>query len=416
MYNRPSWRARSRHGFTLIELLVVIAIIAILAVVVVLTLNPAELLRQSRDSTRLSALNLYNEDQGGTTGYSLGTPGTIYLSAPDPTATTAGNNCSGLGLPVSSSTYHCAASSTYRKTDGIGWIPVNFASSTMGSPLGSLPVDPTNATSSGEYYQYATDGINFEIVGTPESQKYISQSSSFAVGSSRTLIAIGGGSSFACGSSLVDARDSQSYTTVQIGTQCWMQQNLNVGTEISGVTSQGTSVSSSSSIQKYCYIDATSSCATYGGLYQWTQAVGAGGSAGCDGTGVSQPACTTPIQGVCPANWHIPSHYEWTELELATCTSGTCSTDFPYDETTSGSRGTNEGTTLKYPTGSFRGLLAGYRYIDGSFTGQGSNTQFWSSLVSGVSAWDRALYSGPGTVTRAHSLQTNGFSVRCVHN
>jgi prepilin-type N-terminal cleavage/methylation domain-containing protein len=41
-------------GFTLIELLVVIAIIAILAVVVVLTLNPVQLLAESRDANRVS--------------------------------------------------------------------------------------------------------------------------------------------------------------------------------------------------------------------------------------------------------------------------------------------------------------------------------------------------------------------------
>ena len=400
-----------------------IAIIAILAVVVVLTLNPAELLRQSRDSNRLtdmqtltSAINLYNEDQGGTTGYTLGTPGVVYLSVPDPTATSsAGNNCSGLGLPVSSTTYHCAASSTYRKTNGLGWIPVNFVSTTMGSPLSSLPVDPTNATSSGEYYEYTTDGINFEVAAVPESQKYSSQSSSFAAGSSRTLITLGsGGSSFTCGSPLVDARDSQSYATVQIGTQCWMQQNLNVGTEIAGATNQGTNVSSASSIQKYCYGDASSSCTTYGGLYQWTQAVG--GSTGCDGTGAGQPACTTPIQGICPANWHIPSHYEWTELELATCTSGTCATDFPYDETTQGWRGTNEGTTLQSPTGLFRGLLAGYRGTDGSFISQTWNASFWSSLASGGSAWNRYLASGYATVNRTTDGQAYGFSVRCVKN
>lgn len=60
-----------RRAFTLIELLVVIAIIAILSVVVVLSLNPAETLRQSRDSNRVSdldtlthALSLYQADQG----------------------------------------------------------------------------------------------------------------------------------------------------------------------------------------------------------------------------------------------------------------------------------------------------------------------------------------------------------------
>src|ERR1700679_2456531 len=49
---------KTKKGFTLIELLVVIAIIAILSVVVILTLNPAELLRQSRDSNRISDLSV----------------------------------------------------------------------------------------------------------------------------------------------------------------------------------------------------------------------------------------------------------------------------------------------------------------------------------------------------------------------
>jgi prepilin-type N-terminal cleavage/methylation domain-containing protein len=186
----------SRKAFTLIELLVVIAIIAILAVVVVLTLNPAALFQQSRDSNRLSdmqtltsAINLYNSDQGGTPGYSLGTPGVIYISVPDPTATTtAGTNCSGLGL---FGNYHCAASSTYRNANGTGWIPIDFASTTTGSPLSVLPVDPVNTTSSGEYYQYMTDGNTFEIAGIPESQKYSTDPANFAAGSSRTLITLG---------------------------------------------------------------------------------------------------------------------------------------------------------------------------------------------------------------------------------
>ena len=120
-----------RKAFTLIELLVVIAIIAILAVVVVLTLNPAEMLSQGRDANRLSdlstfnsAMNLYNEDAGGSG--SFGTAGITYISIPDPTAsTTAGSNCSALGFP--STGYHCAGPNFYRRNDGTGWIPVNFS-------------------------------------------------------------------------------------------------------------------------------------------------------------------------------------------------------------------------------------------------------------------------------------------------
>src|ERR1039458_7608646 len=97
-----------RKGFTLIELLVVIAIIAILAVVVVLTLNPAELLRQSRDANRVSdlatlnaAINIYNTDQSGASTYSLGAASTSNPSIYDPAATsTAGDQCQGLGMPV----------------------------------------------------------------------------------------------------------------------------------------------------------------------------------------------------------------------------------------------------------------------------------------------------------------------------
>jgi len=74
-------------AFTLIELLVVIAILAVLAVAVTLILNPAELIRQGRDSTRLSdlatinkALGLYQTDQAGTG--SFGTSTMVYISLP----------------------------------------------------------------------------------------------------------------------------------------------------------------------------------------------------------------------------------------------------------------------------------------------------------------------------------------------
>ena len=186
----------NRSGFTLIELLVVIAIIAILAVVVVLTLNPAELLRQSRDANRLSdmntltnAINLYSADQGGAVGYSLGTSTVAYISTPDPGATTtAGTNCTGLGLSANGN-FHCAATSTYRSVNGQGWIPINFNTLSAGSPFGSLPIDLVNATSSAEYYEYMTNGTTFELGSVPESQKYSSLaiSGGFTAGSTNTL-------------------------------------------------------------------------------------------------------------------------------------------------------------------------------------------------------------------------------------
>jgi prepilin-type N-terminal cleavage/methylation domain-containing protein len=178
---------KNRSAFTLIELLVVIAIIAILTVVVILTLNPAELLRQSRDSNRLSdmatitdAINVYSTDQSGGSTFSMGSASTTYVDIADPTATsTAGDQCQGIGLPaLSTSTgwnYHCPASSTPNGVNGTGWIPVNFSAISSGAPFGTLPVDITNQTSSNLYYTYATDGTKYAVTVALESQKYLKQ-------------------------------------------------------------------------------------------------------------------------------------------------------------------------------------------------------------------------------------------------
>ena len=185
-----------------------------------------------------------------------------------------------------------------------------------------------------------------------------------------------------------------------------------------GVNSQGTSCSApdGSDIQKYCYSDSAGNCTTYGGLYQWDQTMCGGAS--CNGTGASQPACSSPVQGICPTGWHVPSHYEWNLLELAVCTSGTCATDFPYNTSTTYWRGTNEGTKLKTGgTSGFNGLMAGYRYALGSFSGVTSYAFFWSSFQSSSSkAWGRYLSTSYTTVSRNTNNKSYGFSVRCLKN
>src|SRR5271154_4705198 len=87
--------SKNRSGFTLIELLVVIAIIAILAVVVILTLNPAELLRQARDSNRVSdfatlksSIGLYAADVATSTSLNNGTD-VLYTASPYVAGTTS---------------------------------------------------------------------------------------------------------------------------------------------------------------------------------------------------------------------------------------------------------------------------------------------------------------------------------------
>lgn len=102
----------------------------------------------------------------------MGTSSIVYASLADSTST-----CSTLGLPAlaSSTSYHCASSSQYRNINGTGWIPIDFNKISAGSPFGSLPIDPTNQTSSGLYYTYSTNGTQYQLTALPESTKYKDQ-------------------------------------------------------------------------------------------------------------------------------------------------------------------------------------------------------------------------------------------------
>jgi len=160
-------------GFTLIELLVVIAILAVLSTVVVLVLNPAELIKQGRDSSRLSdmatlnsAISLFVFDQGSSS-----------------TAWTATSTCTAATSTGSPNCTTIRTDANTRKVDGTGWVNLNFNSITSGSPLSQLPIDPANGNTTCKrnggndarcayaYNGSSTVGV-YEIDALMESSKY----------------------------------------------------------------------------------------------------------------------------------------------------------------------------------------------------------------------------------------------------
>lgn len=191
----------NRKGFTLIELLIVIAIIAVLSVVVILSLNPAELLRQARDSNRISdmatmksAISLYLADVSSPY---LGVAATCYLSIATTTTftvTTGGvygtstNTCANWMTAATSTllattTRSIGVATTTTSAAGNGWIPVDFANISSGSPIGQEPIDPTNQagastcastalSSCGLFYSYDISGTSFKTAAFMESTKY----------------------------------------------------------------------------------------------------------------------------------------------------------------------------------------------------------------------------------------------------
>ena len=202
---------------------------------------------------------------------------------------------------------------------------------------------------------------------------------------------------WSCGDPITDERDNQTYTTVQIDTQCWMAENLNIGTMISGANDMADNII----VEKYCYDDNTANCDVYGGLYQWNEMM---------------DYSTTPgVQGICPAGWHLPADAEWTIL-----------TTFLGGESIAGGKmkttGTFEaGTGLWYApnTGAtnssgFTALPGGDRDY-GGFYNLGKFAFFWSSTETYTDyAWDRVLHFDITFVSRSDYNKTDGFSVRCV--
>lgn len=180
-------------GFTLLELLIVIAILAILSVTLVLVLNPAESLRKSRDTQRMSdlatlktAIGLYLTSVnpaylGGAasndackTGVSWVTGDKIFYSVDSGTLITG--TLDG-GIVAAGQ----VAAADVSKTDGTGWLPVNLAAIVGGSPVSNMPVDPVNtintpsAVDNSDYvYRYACHSANltFEIDAVLESQEF----------------------------------------------------------------------------------------------------------------------------------------------------------------------------------------------------------------------------------------------------
>jgi prepilin-type N-terminal cleavage/methylation domain-containing protein len=167
-------------GFTLIELLIVIAILAVLATAAVLMLNPAGMLAETRDSTRMTDLNAINQALGFLRYYSpssdFGSSTNVYVSIPSDLADCGYGTTNPLNLPSIPSTYSyvCKTEADYRRIDGNGWIPVDFTKVSGGSPLVSLPVDPVNDATRGLYYTYLGGG--WTLNSMLESSRYLSAS------------------------------------------------------------------------------------------------------------------------------------------------------------------------------------------------------------------------------------------------
>jgi|GEM_PF-515071 len=256
----------------------------------------------------------------------------------------------------------------------------NFAStaSVTGEPIPALAGTAQSMTVSG----LSPSTTYYFALKTSDEVPNVSAISNSPSGTTLTLV-------FSCGSNFTDTRDSKVYSTAQIGTQCWMTKNMDVGTYVSGATTQGESCSL---IKKYCYGNNESNCATYGGLYQWHQAM----------CGYYYDLLGGGAQGICPTDWHVPTNAEFGTLI-----------------TFVGGEGSVAGNALKAGGSSgFNALMSGFREYSGDlFINLNAYTFIWSSNQSTqYNMAYKVVISSTGNEYRNADSTSYGSSIRCIHN
>jgi uncharacterized protein (TIGR02145 family) len=208
-----------------------------------------------------------------------------------------------------------------------------------------------------------------------------------------------------CPGTPVVTYEGQTYITVQIGTQCWLKQNLNLGTMI--LINQNPS--NNGVIEKFCYDDDLLNCNSFGGLYFWDE--------------MMQYSIAQGTQGICPENWHLPAEAEWCTVTQFIDPSVSC-----YAE---GWSGLDVGTKMKSTSGWNSGgngtnasgynALPGGHYVNNGgylYEGLGAFSEFWTSTtyMNSEGKWVRNLSDYNAGVYRYTSYKNSGLFVRCVKN
>ena len=311
----------------------------------------------------------------------------------------------GSGELLPPATYSIGAGGSCENTviNGTFWsgVPLNSSSFiTMQvnvSAIGtySITTDAVNGYSfgtSGEFSATGLQTVNLISIGTPVA----AQTDHFTATASNS----GGTCTFeiyvwaSCPGIPTVIYGSQTYNTIQIGTQCWLKENLNIGTRINGIQYQ----TNNGIIEKHCFNDIEDSCTVYGGLYEWNE--------------MMQYVTTPGARGICPTGWHIPTGIEWDALR-----------DYLGGQTVSGGKMKETGTRHWESPNSGATNSSGFSDLGaGTYRPAGYNYYyllrqagiFWTSTGSGGFAYRRDTHYTSAEMSPYYCEAYHSFSVRCI--
>ena len=196
------------------------------------------------------------------------------------------------------------------------------------------------------------------------------------------------------GDHITDPRDGRRYRVTTIGNQTWMAENLNYYDTLATPNMMGLSGCS----------DDPDACDATGRLYYWYAAM----NLEPGNKDVYTSSTCSPVQGICPTGWHIPSISEWYELAwYATYHNG--------DMDFGGGLKTKDGWSLNPKKGDLFGFSAApvtwttaerAYFATSDASGSGSSVVVSYGIVFFTSAEHQEVFKA--------ALRERSFSVRCV--
>ena len=223
-------------------------------------------------------------------------------------------------------------------------------------------------------------------------------------------------SAIPCKEQTVKDIDGNSYNTLALGNQCWMRENLRTTRYANGESIQLGQAPDGLHAVRYCPNNDSANVKTYGYLYNWNALT----HGNTDNGGA-------PMQGVCPAGWHVPSMAEWATLFgfLGSQPNMSCQGDSQMVGKSMASQTGWAESTKSCAIGNtpsennasgFNALPAGMFF--GRFDFFGKAARFWSSTSSvALGKCDVFMFWDEGIVkTSDQEPASVGFSVRCVKN
>lgn len=183
--------------------------------------------------------------------------------------------------------------------------------------------------------------------------------------------------------------EGKTYNTVLIGNQCWLKENLDVGTHINS----GQNQSNNGIIEKYCYNNQASNCEVFGGLYTWDEAM--------------QYSDIPGSEGICPPGWHIPTYTELQTLKSTVNNNANALKAF----------GIGYGNGAGTNTSGFTSLFAGHCQYN-------TTIGYYFMFVSNFAYFWRSSNIGGGMTLRDATSEIifesydrrYGLSIRCLKN